>query len=1261
MGRRWAAVVLGLLPLPLRAVAFDPEAGLPLIRNFPPEVYRGHSQIFATARGADGVMYFGTYGAVVSFDGERWRQFALPGTWTRALATGPDGLVYVGGGSILGRLEPTPDTGELRFASLVDRVPAASRDFASVWSVATAGDEVLFAIDGAVLGWRAGGFHVWNFPGQRPEVRAAGSLVFCHVGERLLQWRDGDWRDFAHDARLGTARRLTVLPADQGVLVALDDGTILHADSDGKVVPWPTPAGAFLQEAGIRNGLRLSDGSYLLSTAGEGILRLAADGTPVRRLTAAEGLANAATYGLGFGSGRQVWIETANGLSVYDPLAPWSFFDPRNGRPDTIGGEPVRFDGTLLLSMSDVPPRRLIPAPNPLGTAVLTPYAPGISGRLSNGVVMHGALFNGSERGVMRMDGEPRLVYPTSSPIEDILPLQALPEVLVVGMLHGVEFVRLSPSGAARRLALVPDFDLETTNIAETVDRTVWIGTTAGVALRLKLDAAGAIVSQTRFDAARGLPAGAGWVRPHARGHDFLVCVKSGVFRLEAAPDRLVPDPRFARWYPTGVNTLPVESDDRGRFWFQVRRADGTFEVGCLDARQPENPGWTPLPASIGAALGFSGARNIVYFPEAGREFLWISGTRSTVRIELDAMGPAPAPPGVVLTELVRGGQRWRPEARPWRLPYSREPLRLLFASPDAVAAAVTYETRLLGYNHDWAAAESPEVSFTNLFGGPFTLEVRARDALGRTGEAARTTFSIAPPWPRTPAAYALYGFAGLGAMLGFVRWRLGRIERERRRLAGLVATRTAELATARDQAEAANRAKSAFLAAMSHELRTPLNGVIGYAQILQADPRLAPDQHERIRVVQQSGEHLLRMINDVLDLAKIEAGKIELRPAPFAPVELLQEVAASHAPAAAGKGLAFATEVDPTVPLAVEGDAQKLRQVLDNLVGNAIKFTAQGRVTLQLRGGAGADGRAALEFRVTDTGAGITAADRDRLFQPFEQAAATRGDAPGTGLGLAISRALVACMGGEIALTSAPGQGSTFAFTVSLPVTAALTVTAGAPAPICGHDGPRRNVLVVDDHAVNRRLLGDLLTPLGFDCTEGASGAEALAHLREAAHSWPDLAVIDVRMSGLDGLALTAAIRALPRGPEVKILLMSASVLTFDPAQGRAAGADDFLAKPFRAPELFEKIGRLLGLQWRTAEVPAAGPHPDGANAGAFPPAVRAVLRDVLEQGDLEAFRAALAVARMQHPEAGGHWDALDAAAAAFQLSRLRQILETS
>ncbi|MBC7367776.1 MAG: response regulator, partial [Undibacterium sp.] len=662
----------------------------------------------------------------------------------------------------------------------------------------------------------------------------------------------------------------------------------------------------------------------------------------------------------------------------------------------------------------------------------------------------------------------------------------------------------------------------------------------------------------------------------------------------------------------------------------------------------------------------------------AGNEIVWARGYHNTVRLALGSR-PAPAAPwhAVVRGLTATGAAQSLPaaSAAPLRLPFSREPIAFTLAAPGwGAGGEVRFSTRLVGYSEKWSApSASAEVSFTNLEGGPFTLEVRALDAEGRASTPAALTFSVAPPWQRTPLAYVLYVLAVAATIIAYVRWRLGRGERERARLERLVTTRTAELATARDAAEAASRAKSAFLASMSHELRTPLNGVLGYAQLLRADKRLAPDQQERLRVVHQSGEHLLHMINDVLDLAKIEAGKLTLRPAPFALGDLLRDIAAAHAPAASGKGLAFALDLAPDLPAWVEADAQKLRQILDNLIGNAIKFTPTGSVTLRVckAGLPNPDvsnsqlstlNSQPIAFAITDTGPGISAADQARLFQAFEQVEPSHphhAAAGGTGLGLAISRALVERFGGQLALDSAPGRGSTFTFTLTLPTAAPGPAASTSGRRIVGYAGRPLRALLIDDHLVNRRLLAELLTPLGFECADYAVPTEALARLTNGAEPWPDLAILDLRMPEMDGLELTRHLRALPRGPGLKILLTSASVIAFDPVEATRAGCDDFLSKPFRTADLLEKLGRLLGLTWRESDSATPFP-PRSATITPLPVATRAALRECLATGDLAAFTTELEkLCATLPPSALPALDELAAAATAFQLAHLRQLLE--
>jgi PAS domain S-box-containing protein len=384
----------------------------------------------------------------------------------------------------------------------------------------------------------------------------------------------------------------------------------------------------------------------------------------------------------------------------------------------------------------------------------------------------------------------------------------------------------------------------------------------------------------------------------------------------------------------------------------------------------------------------------------------------------------------------------------------------------------------------------------------------------------------------------------------------------------------------ARHAAEAANRAKSAFLANMSHELRTPLNGILGYAQILQRDPVLGKRQLAGVNVIRKSGEHLLTLINDILDLAKIEAGKMELYPVDIALVRFVQTVTNIVGVKAAQKGLELVYDLAPDLPQWIRVDEKRLRQILLNLLSNAVKFTERGRITL--RGRFTPPGR--LCFEVQDTGIGIAAEQLKSIFEPFEQAGDMQRRLAGTGLGLTISRQYVRLMGGDIQVESQIGRGSTFRFEVEAqPVQSATAVAA--IRTMTGYAGPRKKVLAVDDIADNRAVVTDLLTPLGFEVAEASNGREAL---EIAQRLRPDLILMDIVMPELDGLAATRLLRQQEAFRDVPVIAMSASVSASDSEQSLAAGMNAFLPKPLDADKLLEQMARLLRLEWLHASAKA-------------------------------------------------------------------------
>ena len=443
-------------------------------------------------------------------------------------------------------------------------------------------------------------------------------------------------------------------------------------------------------------------------------------------------------------------------------------------------------------------------------------------------------------------------------------------------------------------------------------------------------------------------------------------------------------------------------------------------------------------------------------------------------------------------------------------------------------------------------------------------------------------------------------------------------LQGHRDHLEDLVLERTRELQEAKDRADIANQAKTRFLSSMSHELRTPLNAILGYAQILLRERGLSDLQSQGLNTIQTSGEHLLALITDLLDLAKIEAGKFELVPEPVDLQAFLAGIADIIRVKADQKELVFRCEAAADLPSRVQFDEKRLRQVLLNLLGNAIKFTDTGMVSLDVRCTRRHGGSASIRFEVRDTGIGMEAAQLDRIFQPFEQVGHPQRKFGGTGLGLSISRQLVHAMDGEITVTSEVGHGSAFTFEIDLPLTDALIEAATPERAVVGYRGPRKCVLVVDDIDANRALLRDLLQPLGFDICMAANGFDGI---EQTIARHPDVILMDVVMPVMDGLEASRRIRQLPGLERTRIIAISASVAGNAHETAVRAHVDAFLGKPVRHQQLLQLLAELLGLTLIYESEPEGGdasPHCDVT----LPPRELDALLEIAREGDMRLIR---------------------------------------
>ena len=410
-----------------------------------------------------------------------------------------------------------------------------------------------------------------------------------------------------------------------------------------------------------------------------------------------------------------------------------------------------------------------------------------------------------------------------------------------------------------------------------------------------------------------------------------------------------------------------------------------------------------------------------------------------------------------------------------------------------------------------------------------------------------------------------------------------------------------AELAAAKELAESANLAKSRFLTGMSHEMRSPLNTILGYSQLMMRDRGLNIDQRASVDTILRSGEHLTGLVDGLLELSRIERGKLVLESRPIALGEFLRQVVRMFQPLTEAKGVGFEYRIEGELPDWVNGDAKRLRQVLINLLSNAVKFTDTGSVTLKVR-----HQREIADIEVIDTGVGIAQGDLQRIFNPFERL--RPGGVEGTGLGLTISQLLVELLGGEIRVRSTPGLGSCFQVRLYLPAVSEPASHRQAPADaIVGYEGPRRRLLIVDDEQAHRGVLRLLLAPLGFEVSEVGLGADAL---QSVARTRPDLILLDVNLPDQTGWSVSKAIRQTT-GSRIAILMVSGTIDSGNAERVREHDCDGFIAKPFMQAELLEAVGRSLGLHWTTQAQTGPVPVTDEQADALAPPAE--MLRELL------------------------------------------------
>jgi signal transduction histidine kinase/CheY-like chemotaxis protein len=1173
-----AVMFLGLFSVRISATWLDHSAGLPWMEHHSARNLGTEAMHLCVAEDKLGRLFVGSYELLV-FDGASWKTYpAGKAVGIRTMRYGPDGRLWVGALNEIGYFTE-PSTGNFQYHSLLAHLPENERQVGHIWGVGVVGSQVYFIGREKLYRWDGHVFQTWSYPGASRlfPLQVDGESWFQHWETGLYRLTEAGPKLEVDQARLPGTGILALHRDPEGLLVASSHGFFRPGDPPQKV--FSDEVNRFVRENRLTVYSKLPDGNHVVGTINGGLMIFSAEGQVLRTIDTRDHPACGVIQSLWVRPDGQIWCTTLDGILRIDSTGRITVFQARNG----VNGGATDIDA----NGAD------FHLCNPNGTYRLMPGTEGRGAFFERENLLKetyttlshhaGGLLLGRHGGIDFFDGTSiKNIYSLfGKGVYAILPVHSSPGNYVLSEGDALVLLRPQPGGGFQQstFARFPDF---IGSMAEDSQGRIWAGALSQGALVADPTTA---TSNPVIDPETGRA-----LHGHAcfssNETDLLLFTEERVLRAN-------PDGTMLRTLRALPGVLPSTAGSVPA----VRSAVLAFKrvgapsatswgqgVGVLTVGDNDQVDWYELDIPALESVGLVQA--VSFTIENGGRVLWLGGTDGVLRLDYDAVPRMQTPKNpLIRLDTAESGEPIQPGVLEFPFNGHRLSFRIFTGDPTRTRDWLI-QTRLSQDGATWSAPSSRRgYEFSNLSEGTYRFEVRTANGAAMASEPAVFTFRILPPWYRSKGAYAGYTLALALGIWGTIRIRERRILAQKAELETLVQERTAELVKA-------NAAKDEFLAGVSHEIRNPMNGVIGISESLRTTG-LDPESRRKFGLLRQCASHLSSLLEDILDISKMQAGITELESKAFDLHELVETVAAMAAADSEKYHIPVETAISPGVPRHLMGDPRRIRQILLNFVSNALKFSGRGKVDVTVWcQPAEQPGRTDVIFAISDDGPGISEEEQARLFKRFERGAAAReGRVPGTGLGLALCKGFAEKMGGRIWLESEPGRGSCFYFSAPF---------AHAPETATPEAGPNfpavpdaRQALVVDDQEYNRIVLVDLLTTLGYHAYSAGSGQEAVDL---AAREDFELVFLDYDLPGMSGLEIARSIRTLPnRTARAHILATTAFSTPEKRQQCTDAGMNAFLGKPVT----LERLRKALA---DSAAEPAA-PSPAAPAFAPLPP----------------------------------------------------------